>query len=955
MFGLPLAFAAPLLLTALVGLPALWYLLRLTPPPPRLSPLPTLPLVKDLAPEEQRPTRTPWWLLLLRCLIAALIILAMAGPIWNPNPVASSSRSGPLVIVLDDGWSASTDWRDRAAFVERMITAARDRPVALRTSSEPVTEIVPGSNVQALDKLRSLEPQSHAVDRRAILERVGAYLAANAEAEALVVSDGVSMGADVNALEELSASAGDRLTVINTPELKAVGLAGVDNSSDAMTSKVLRVDTTQPFGGIVRALDQRGRSLGEAPVAMGVGTADAEVKLELPLELRNDVARLEIANIESAGAVQLVDDSNRRRRVGLVSGETADTAQPLVSPAYFIRKALEPFAEIREAPPNAPDPIERLIGDGATMLIMADVGTVSGAAYARLAKFVEDGGVLVRFAGGRLAAAGDDLLPVKLRSGGRTLGGALSWDQPKKLAPFSESSPFAGLKTSDEVTVTRQVLADPEGDVNTITWASLEDGTPLVTGAARGKGVVALFHITADTSWSTLPLSGLFVDMLRRLVATANAGLPNGDTDAGADLVAPTRMLDGFGRFRAPPATARAIARNRTEPATFDHPAGLYGPQEAIVAVNVMKADAKPARLAPATNPARTMVMATADPIDLRAPLMILALLLFALDAIATMTLGGVWARLRKFRPAAAAIILTAALASVLLVPIDRADAQETPATKPVQASETPAPQPMKRDKLPNYSLQDIEAALETRFAYVITGDRETDETSKQGLEALSRFIAFKTSLEPAEPVGVDPAKDELVFYPLIYWPMTSSVQPPSEAAVGRLDAYMRNGGTVIFDTRDAFATPPGSGQLTPETAALRAVLGTLDVPALEPIPTDHVVTKSFYLLDRFVGRYANGQTWIEALPPESQNEEGTDRPARAGDRVSPIIITSNDLAAAWAVDQDGNARYPLATNEAQQRDLAFRAGVNIVIYALTGNYKTDQVHVPALLERLGQ
>jgi hypothetical protein len=229
-------------------------------------------------------------------------------------------------------------------------------------------------------------------------------MAATPDAEALVVSDGVTLGDDAAALADLSASLGDRLTVITPPAIKAVGLAGVDNTADAIVTKLVRIDSSLPFGGIVRALDQRGRTLGETPVALAVGTSFAEVRLELPLELRNDVTRLELSSTDSAAAVQLVDDSNRRRRVGLISGETTDNAQPLISAAYFIRKALEPFAEIREAPPNAPDPIERLIDDGATMLILADIGTISGAAYEKLKTFVENGGVLVRFSGLRAAA-----------------------------------------------------------------------------------------------------------------------------------------------------------------------------------------------------------------------------------------------------------------------------------------------------------------------------------------------------------------------------------------------------------------------------------------------------------------------------------------------------------------------------------------------------------------------
>jgi hypothetical protein len=116
------------------------------------------------------------------------------------------------------------------------------------------------------------------------------------------------------------------------------------------------------------------------------------------------------------------------------------------------------------------------------------------------------------------------------------------------------------------------------------------------------------------------------------------------------------------------------------------------------------------------------------------------------------------------------------------------------------------------------------------------------------------------------------------------------------------------------------------------------------------------VLTKTFFLLRDFPGRFTTGQLWVEALPSEEEEEEQREkRPARAGDGISSIIITSNDLAGAWAMRPDGQAVLPLQPGEPRQREFAFRAGVNIVMYTLTGNYKADQVHVPALLERLGQ
>ena len=197
----------------------------------------------------------------------------------------------------------------------------------------------------------------------------------------------------------------------------------------------------------------------------------------------------------------------------------------------------------------------------------------------------------------------------------------------------------------------------------------------------------------------------------------------------------------------------------------------------------------------------------------------------------------------------------------------------------------------------------------------------------------------------------MDISADELAFYALIYWPIDTGQPTPSAETMAKVDTFMKNGGTILFDTRDAggFNT---SGSDTPESERLRAILAFVDVPPLEPVPPDHVLTKAFYLLSEFPGRWANSELWVESLTEAPQDAS---RPARGGDGVSPIIITGNDLAAAWAIDEEGLWLYPTVPADPRQRELAFRAGVNVVMYALTGNYKADQVHVPALLERLGQ
>jgi Domain of unknown function (DUF4159) len=237
-----------------------------------------------------------------------------------------------------------------------------------------------------------------------------------------------------------------------------------------------------------------------------------------------------------------------------------------------------------------------------------------------------------------------------------------------------------------------------------------------------------------------------------------------------------------------------------------------------------------------------------------------------------------------------------------------------------------------------------------------MTGDAEVDNVSRAGLAGLTLFLAQRTALEAGDPVGLDLARDELAFFPLIYWPISPNAPKPSAQALARIDAYMKQGGTVLFDTRDAVIAPPGQGGESrgPGMLALRSILSSLDIPELEPISRDHVLTKTFYLLRDFPGRFNSGQLWVEAMPTDTEIDEDK-RPARGGDGVSSILITSNDLAGAWAMRADGQPMLPLSPGEPRQREFAFRAGVNIVMYTLTGNYKADQVHIPALLERLGQ
>ena len=306
--------------------------------------------------------------------------------------------------------------------------------------------------------------------------------------------------------------------------------------------------------------------------------------------------------------------------------------------------------------------------------------------------------------------------------------------------------------------------------------------------------------------------------------------------------------------------------------------------------------------------------------------------ILLILDTIAVLYLSGGW-RMSQFRRAKIAVIACIVLFSPIILSNPTFAQNENNQIDIAKA---------------------IEATTKTRLAYVITGNSEIDQVSEQGLQGLSFFLSSRTSLNSGSPVGVDINQDELSYFPLIYWPIDPNIPTPSSRTIAKIDAFMRDGGTILFDTRDQVNAYSGLNDFvnTPASLKLRAILGGLDIPTLEPVPSDHVLTKSFYLLQEFPGRWSGGQLWVEAISDDNTSQN---RIVRSGDGVSPIIITSNDFASAWAIDSSNNYLFPVVPPDPRQRELAFRTGTNIVMYTLTGNYKADQVHIPELLERLGQ
>ncbi len=944
-----IGFLQPWILVTLAALPAIWWLLRFTPPSPQVVVFPPTRLLRDLKSTEETPAHSPWWLTLLRMLLAALLILALARPVLNPDR-ETFAGDGALLLVVDNGWASAAQWTaHREAIGAAIDRAARDgRTVMLAPTApgQPLSKPLPAS--EARERLGGLSPEPFAPDRAGLMASLEKDLEGQTGFSVVWLSDGLDYGEASNFATTLAKFAGDggSLSVLR-PETSeaALGLGQASGEGGVLAGRVLS-SAEGPRTGIIKALTGRGEPLGEAPFTIKQGEHEGSASFDLPLEIRNQVARIEIAGERSAGAVHLLDARSQWHRVGIISGESREEAQPLLSPLYYVKRALSPYADvITPTDRNVATAMNDLIDkQKVSTIVLADIGKLVAGTQEELEGWLDRGGVLIRFAGPRLEQGGDELLPMALRRGGRTLGGSLSWSTPQPLAKLEEKGPFKGLDIPDDVRVNRQVLADPTVASDAEVWATLGDGTPLVTAVKHGEGYIVLFHVTANSDWSNLPLSGLFVEMLRRAIALGPSQVAPQDGDEGATLdagaasasataLAPIQTLDGFGQLIPPPLRAAPIAADkidRTVPG-LDHPPGYYGPSDSARALNLVTPATSLTPLPTIEGANEVGGYALKNPLALEPWLYFAALVLFALDILAVLVLSTGLRFGRRLTARSAAVVFTLAFLPALLAP---AISLQAFAAEPKSTGEA----------ADDFALK---AALNTRLAFVRTGDAETDRTSKEGLAGLSRVLRARTALEPTEPVGVDINKDELSFFPVLYWPVLESAEPMSDETLAKIDTYMKQGGMIIFDTRDQESVAYGGTQ----GQALNRLIGQLDVPPLEPVPENHVLTRSFYLLRSFPGRWDGGSLWVEAVPAGESEHNARSRT----DGVSSLVITSNDLASAWALDESNRPIYPVVPGGEIQREMAFRAGVNLVMYALTGNYKADQVHVPALLERLGQ
>lgn len=921
-----LVFSSPWVLAALAGVPLAYWIIKAIPPAPQRLFFPATWLTRKLDSENTTSQSAPWWLIALRLLMLTCLILALADPSLR-KPIHRGA-DGPVIMVIDNDWSAAADWEERITLAKETLGRFKQdgRAVAIVPTAPPLggwPKDVPllGFDLgTATQTLAMMQPQAWGPDYKATLANVRALTSAE-NASTLYLTSGIDHGKAEDALTAIDTAAPLEILALRDAGLRQVAIANVRASAAGFDVLLVRREGEPALTIGLGITDDRGTLLARESVRFDRDVAKLDTRLTLPVQLRGRVAKMHIEGTRHAAATYVFDARSQRPLVGIVSAQSSVTDQPLQTPYYYLSRALQPFATLERGDLTA------LLKQNPSVMLLPDQGRLALQQEQAMLRFVGGGGTLIRFAGPNLFASDDvrtdALLPTPLRPEPRVVGGALSWSAAQPIAPFPADSPFFGISINEDIRVERQALMRTGGTQQTQIWARLADGTPLITARAQGSGTIVLFHTSANAAWSNLALSGTFVEMLQRLLQISKSGASTGGN--ASELMTLTKRINGFGQLvnsslPTPPIARSALA---TKPSSAALPPGLYEGQRTVTALN-MAANAGPltprTRLRPLQDAAGALPYRTVDgpqERSLRGPILVILFLLALLDVAATFLLhsrSGFKLPWRTFKRTAG----STALAVGLMV-----GAAITPKTAKAQ---TPNP---------------AELTENVRLACLRTGTSAIDALCLQGLNALSRQLNMRTSVWTGEAQSVAPTSDNLGVYPLIYWPISAETRPLSAQAYENLAVYMRSGGMLVIDLGLGVPGQVRMDVRMPGGDMLADIRRNLALPPLADLTKDHVLTHSFYILQTHPGRRGSGTVWVEA----GGEEIGAD--------VSPIVMGAADWLTAWASAQSNLPGY--ANGEGRNGELAIRYGINLVMYALTGTYKADQVHLPALLERVGR
>ena len=897
-----LAFSNHLALIGLFALPLVFYIIKLLPPAPKKMFFSSFYLIKSMEKVSVTKKNVPIWLLIYRIILITLIILFFSAPYLNiMNKKNTSNTIKNYVIIADIGWSMSKEWDKFKKIVSEISVEAEKKNKKIifyhSNSKNNMSPKIFTSSKSINQYLKKINPVPWQFEKSNLIEVIKKNNNFINDKTFFIFSkfDNKNYSDQKKSLDFYNNKVKNKVLI--DPIESIIFLKNVHTSKENIRLEVIRHALSKPSSKFsIRITSIDNQIIFKKEYELKPNQITFYFNQKFPLDVINQIHKLEIVDQNHAGAKYYFDDYSKKKRIGILSDSFQYKENPLLSSVYYIEKSLNTNNILKIGN------LDQLIKFNCSVIIIPDKGNITDKDHSKLSNWLANGGTIIRFSNIRLAKNNTKFLPSNnLFMTIRNVGGVLSMEKKLKINPFTKNSMFHGLEIPEDITFKKQLIFTSNNN-NLQILATLTDNTPLISLGKKNQGKIFLFHITANNDWSNLPLSALFSGMLQRIVLLSEKKIIN--SNANLNL---TKEINSFGDLNN---TDKILSirdnslLKKLTPSKENLP-GIYENKELTIALNLSNKIYDEHFKSRLDKNYKIFSKFTIQVIDLKPLLLKIILFMFIIDMLITIILKKNFSFINGLNKHKNLLGLVFFFIFIF--------------------------------NLNNAYTEGLDN--DTYLAYIKTPDKKLNAVSKSGLSTIKNLLETRTSVSPKEVIGVNITKDPIYYFPFLYWPLSKDLIILDITTVSKIKKYLTNGGMILFDiigfSRESFSLESNKFK------TIKSFLASIEADNLSPINEGHTLTKSFYLLKKFSGRWDNKNLLIESSNLEEK------------DGVSSVILGFNDWAGAWALDINKNPLYPIVPGGERQREISYRFGINIVMYALTGNYKSDQIHFKSILNRL--
>ena len=892
-----ISFANIYALFGLITLPLIFFIMKFYPPKPKKIKFSSFFILKKIVKNDTAKTKFPLWLLVFRILLCFFIVLFFSKPFLKISDQKNKYKN--FVIIADNGWSISSNLKNYKNIIKEISLEAEksNKEIHLYFSSAKDFNkpFIFKTHNQIIDFLNKKPPIAKQIIRESFFKnlKINNYFKDSKVFFIFSHLDSRSLESQIRNLN-LIKNNNPSIQIID-PIKKITFIEELKIDKESLDMKVRRKGNYVKNEFLIQFIGEKNDLILEKKYTFSKNSNEFKIKEKFPVEIINQFFLIKILNENHAAAFYYLDDFRKKLPVGIITAEDHELEKPLLSPVYYLKKVLT------NSNLTFIGPLTKILEKKASVVFLPSNKRLSKLDITALEKWVYDGGVLIRFSDKRIVEQSNIFLDKKKSFLSiRNIGKDLSIQSNLSIRPFNNNSLFSSLKVPQDLKFNKQLILD-NFNSDIITLASLEDQSPLISMKYVGDGKIILFHVTSNNEWSNLPMSSLFEDIILKLllISKTEKVLPTKEIkikfviNSNGDLAVPKNnyyLNYPFGEKLLPSAK---------------QPAGIYENNSLSIALNLSGNlntegyfDAVDEELEIKSNYKKSVL-------ELKNFILYLIFIMFLIDMIINIVLKNNILFLGFLKKTKVLSILFFFL--IFLSIQNRIEANES------------------------YS--------NIYLAYIKTENKLLNQIAFSGLDELRKYLIERTSLNPSGVKEINILKDELFFYPLIYWQITSSSPKLSEITVNKIKDYFDSGGIILFDIIDFSKSYSSINRDSIEE--IRQLFTKYGIENLQSIPKGHTLTKSYYLLNKFPGRWDNRLLLIQN--DNLENKDG----------VSSVIIGLNDWAGAWAKDKNNYHLYQVVPGGERQREISYRFGINLLMYSLTGSYKSDQVHSKSILDRL--